>query len=289
MKIFLTGATGFIGRHVLPALQRRGHEVVTTRIDLLNPSEVRDFLESGRFEGLVHLAWEATPGKYWTSPENPKWTEASLEMLENFGRCGGRRVVMGGTSAEYAWGGEGDLSESSVLEPDSLYGRSKNLLRESAEQMAEELGVSMAWGRVFCPFGPFEDERRLIPRLVKKLEGEGEIPFDSGRLERDFLAVEELGDAFGALFDSPVGGAVNLASGEGVTIREVFQLLARSRGQEGRLVFDVLPDPEGQVPRVVAAVDRLRDEVGWCPGRSLAESLSSTAHWWTQQSQNESQ
>ena len=59
-----------------------------------------------RPEVLIHLAWYAEHGKYWTSPENVRWVEASLALLRGFAAAGGRRVVMAGTCAEYEWSRE---------------------------------------------------------------------------------------------------------------------------------------------------------------------------------------
>lgn len=294
MKVLVTGATGFVGRQVSHSLLKRGHEVAgprssseghagtINRLDLFDSVAVDSFLSAERPEGLIHLAWETNPGTYWESPANLTWTAASLRLLESFSRHGGKRAVIAGTSAEYSWEGEGDLAEASTdLTPNSLYGISKDSLRRILEAWAPGAGVSLAWGRLFCPFGPYEKPSRLIPKTILKLHAREEIAFDSGSLIRDFLHVEDLGAAFAALFDSGVEGAVNLASGEGLSVREVLSTIGECLGRIDQIKFDVQPDPEGQPPRIVAAIQRLRNEVNWSPTRTTRQRLAETCDWWT--------
>ena len=280
----LTGASGFIGRQVARSLECRGHNVVRvekSQVDLLNPNDVDNFIASAKPEGLVHLAWETTPVTYWESQQNLLWQGASLYLLESFAQHGGKRAIVAGTSAEYQWGNEGDLKESSSpLIPNSLYGVSKDTLRRKMEVWAPGVGVSWAWGRVFCPFGPHEKESRLIPKLISKLQSGERVSFDSGSLVRDFIHVEDLGEAFSALYDSEVEGAVNLASGVGISIRQILTQLADEIGGAGQIDFGSLPDPIDQVPRVVASVKRLQDEVNWTPNVDFCQRLHETCQWW---------
>ncbi len=292
MKVLLTGANGFIGKEVHRALLQGGHKVLapasghsagdhSDKLELLNLESIERYLAKEKPQGLVHLAWDTTPGSYWDTSANLTWTAASLQLLEAFSRHGGKRAVLAGTSAEYQWGGDDLLcEESSIIAPDSLYGVSKDSVRRILESWAPGAGVSLAWGRIFCPFGPHEKEARLIPKLINKLRSGAEVPFDSGSLVRDFLYVEDLGSAFAALFDSEVEGPVNLASGEALTIREVLMTLGEALGRSEQIHFDALPDPEGQAPFVVASVKRLRDEVGWSPPYDTRQRLVETCQWW---------
>lgn len=290
MKILITGANGFIGKPTAHSVVELGHEVLAPRslesspengLDLLDPAAVETYLRRHRPDGLIHLAWDTTPGAYWETPANLTWTAASLRLLEAFARHGGRRAVVAGTSAEYSWKTSDPLDEEKTpLKPDSLYGVSKDSLRRIIEAWAPAAGLSFAWGRVFCPYGPREKASRLIPKLITRLESGESLPFDSGNLTRDFLHVDELGSAFAALFDSGFEGAVNLASGEDLTIREVLAQLGRDLNCFDQIYFDQLPDPEGQPARVVASNERLKTAIGWTPSKSNEERLTETCLWW---------
>ena len=90
------------------------------------------------------------------------------------------------------------------LTPDTLYGTAKHALHVIADAWARQVGVELAWGRVFHLYGPHEHPDRLVPGLARAML-RGEIaPCSHGRQVRDFLYVPELGDAFAALLASGV-------------------------------------------------------------------------------------
>src|SRR3954452_23524389 len=141
-RVLVTGATGFIGHHLPELLSSRGFEVATVSraggVDLLEPGAPERVVAEVQPTHLLHLAWYAEPGKYWTSPENVRWVEASLALLRAFAAGGGRRAVLAGTCAEYDWA-HGFCSEGvTPLAPWTLYGPSKHALREMAESFAGE-------------------------------------------------------------------------------------------------------------------------------------------------------
>ncbi len=286
----LTGATGFVGRHTLTALAEAGHEVhaLTRRrgpdmsgvmwheTDLLAGVEI---VEQVRPEILVHLAWYAEHGKYWTSVENLRWVGASLELLRAFAAAGGRRVVMAGTCAEYEWSRE-VYPEDAVLLPATLYGAAKHGLHTVAAAYAEQTGIELAWGRLFFLYGPGEAPERFVPSLVRPLLEGKPAPMTAGTQRRDFMHVADAGAAFAALADSALTGAVNVASGEGVQLRELARLIAAHTGGQELLALGELSMREDDPPSLVADVGRLRGEVGFRARMTLAAGLQDTTSWW---------
>lgn len=286
----LTGATGFVGRQALRTLVDAGHEVhaVARRrgsdangvawyeADLLVEAKV---LEQVRPEVLVHLAWYAEHGKFWSSPENVRWVEASLALLRAFAAVGGRRAVLAGTCAEYEWSRE-IYSEDAVQIPATLYGAAKHGLCAIAAAYAEQVGLSLAWGRLFFLYGPYEAPARFVPSLIRSLLAGEPASMTDGEQRRDFLHVTDAGAAFAALADSGVTGAVNVASGAGVALRELAEQIARRVGGVELLGLGARPTPQGEPPVLVADVKRLRDEVGWSPQIGLDDGLDATVAWW---------
>jgi nucleoside-diphosphate-sugar epimerase len=141
-RIVVTGATGFIGSHVLAHLRRRNflihalgrhppkdRDVVFHPTDLLDPRQVDNSLRTAGATHLLHLAWYAEPGLYWRSPKNLDWVAASLHLAQSFAANGGQRAVFAGTCAEYEWG-SGRFNEfAAPCAPATLYGVSKDALR----------------------------------------------------------------------------------------------------------------------------------------------------------------
>lgn len=296
-RVLVTGATGFIGRGTLGALRSRGFEVhaVARRegpsedgvrwhaADLLAADTAARLLAAARPTHLLHLAWETRPGAYWTSPDNLAWVEASLRLVRAFAEGGGTRAVLAGTCAEYAWEEETHCVEDvTPLEPATLYGTAKHALRLVVERYAPEVGLSAAWGRIFFVFGPHEHPARLASSVARALVAGEQAPTSHGNQVRDFLYSEDLADAFAALLDSNVRGAVNLASGEPQPIRTLVEALAAAAGRPDLLQLGARPASPSEPASITADVGRLRDEVGWAPPRTLEERAADTVRWWSE-------
>ena len=289
-RVLLTGARGFVGRHALSALSGAGHEVHAVgrrrgpevagvswhEVDLLGGCEIVAEVEP---EILVHLAWYAEHGKFWSSPESVRWAQASLGLLRAFAAAGGRRVVMAGTCAEYEWS-RAVYAEDAPTVPATLYGACKHGLHTIAAAFAEQVDVSLAWGRLFFLYGPDEAPERLVPALVRALLAGERAPMTAGTQRRDFMHVADAGAAFAALADSALTGAVNVASGEGVELRELASRIAAQTGGERLLALGELPMRAGDPPSLVADARRLHDELGFRARISLDAGLRDTISWW---------
>lgn len=294
-RVLVTGATGFIGTHVLAPLVEAGYEVHAVssrppsgdarpdvtwhRSDLLaDPEEVVARVAPSR---LLHLAWDAEHGRFWTSTENLRWVAATLGLVQAFAKAGGRRAVVAGTCAEYDWtAGQDSLAEDAPRAPTTLYGAAKNATWEVLEAAADELGVEVAWGRVFFLYGPGEDERRLVASVARALTHGRRAQTGSGEQLRDLMHVTDVAGAFAALTSSQVTGAINVASGEGHRLREVIERIGSETGRPDLLDIGALPPRAGDPARLVADPTRLLSEVGFRPRIPLSQGLAETVEWW---------
>ena len=282
-RVLVTGATGFVGRHALAPLVGSGHEVhavartpgATARgvtwhaADLLESPDVVRYVNP---DALLHLAWYAEHGKFWSSPRNVQWLEASLALLRAFS---GRRVVIAGTCAEYDWTtGAERLAEDAPLAPATLYGACKHALRVAGSAYARERGISLAWGRIFFLFGLGEHPGRLVPSVLGALQRGEQAPTTSGEQVRDFLDAAQVAQAFCALLDSDAEGAVNVASGRPIAVRDLVTKLAELAGRPQLLRLGALSQRPGEPPFIVADTRRLNEEVGWLPAVSLEDALA---------------
>ncbi len=304
-RVLVTGAGGFIGRHAIAALLARGYEVHAVGRtsapgveqlqadgvrwhagDLLGATAAEELMGEIAPTHLLHFAWYAEPGRFWSSPENVRWLEASLRVLRAFAAAGGgRRAVLAGTCAEYDWataGATGRLLEGvTPLAPATLYGHCKQALREVVESLyALPDSPSLAWGRIFFLYGPDEHPARLVASVIGALLRGEVAPCSHGLQERDFLHVADVAAAFVALLDSPVRGAVNIGSGESVTIAELVGLVGRECGSPELVRLGALPARPGEPHALVADVTRLREEVGFAAARTLEEGVRETVAWW---------
>lgn len=302
-RILLTGATGFIGLHCLPLLVARGYKVyaVSSRsvareeeasvhwhqANLLDFPQVAALMDEVRPSHLLHFAWYTVPGKYWTSAENLRWVQASVSLLQTFAAHGGQRVVMAGSCAEYDWR-YGYCSEATTpLAPMTLYGVCKHSLQLIVSAFAKQTGLSAAWGRIFFLFGPHEHPDRLVPYVTQSLL-RGEVARCShGNQIRDFLYVQDVADAFVSLLDSGVSGAINIASGKPVALRELIYKIAAKFKREDLIELGAISTPPDEPSLLVADVRRLHDEVGWTPKYDLDTGLQQTIEWWKRHGTNQ--
>lgn len=282
-RLLVTGGTGFLGEPCARAAHKKFEvKAVGSRdADLLQPGAATRLIEAVRPSHLLHLAWTVIPGVFWESADNRRWLRASQELLLAFVRCGGIRAVTAGTCAEYDWSMGGILSESNTpTRPTTTYGRTKLELYEWGNALGYANGVSVAHARLFWMYGPREHPVRLVPSVVNTLlRGEPAL-CSEGNQVRDFLHVDDIADALVRLVMSELHGAVNIASGLPIQVRDLVTCIGAETGRADLVRFGARPTPPDEPPMLVADVARLRTKLGWMPQVPLARGLGETVNWW---------
>ncbi len=306
-KVLLTGATGFVGRHCLDPLVNSSYEVHAVssltvsslaqdesltreevrwhRVDLLDKDQVSALVRDVRPTHLLHCAWYAVPGKYWTAVENFAWLESSVHLFEEFGAKGGQRAVGLGSCAEYDWSYRTCSEQTTPLNPATTYGDCKHQLQLRLAEISEQSGISAAWARLFFLYGPHEPAERLVASVVRSVLAGEPAPCSHGQQVRDFLYIQDAADALVALLESEVTGAVNIASGQAVSVRSLVEQIADLLRRKDLIQLGARPSPLGEPPLLVADIKRLQEEVGWSPRYDLATGIAATIDWWRRRSE----
>lgn len=298
-KVLVTGADGFIGRHILEKLKEDPKFDITAvtinnpprtitgclweKIDLLDQAKAKALIQNIKPDYLCHLAWISTPKEYWASPLNKNWLEASLSLLKNFYNQGGIKAAVAGTCAEYDWQSIPPFSEEKTkTAPQTLYGQSKHDLQIYLDEYVKKENKQYVWARIFYLYGPWEHPERFVAKGINSfLRGE-KFRCLKGQLKRDYLFVEDVADAFVGLLKSDLRGPVNIGSGKAVPLKEIVNRIA-DKMKTQRLAEVCEEQKDFNEPlEIVADVTRLRSELKWVPKTSLDEGLDKTIEWWKQ-------
>jgi GDP-4-dehydro-6-deoxy-D-mannose reductase len=294
VRVLVTGANGFAGRHLLAALRVRGHDVigagrvgdgdVDAALDLDDPATIAAVVAGARPEAIVHLAGQAfVPAAnldpIGTYTVNALGTARLLEAARAL--APDARVVVAGSADIYGLQPRAayPLRESVAPNPASPYAASKVAAEAFALAAAHTYGLDVVVTRAFNHIGPGQDPRFVVASFARQLAAiaaGGPPLLEVGNLEaqRDFLDVRDVADAYVALAERRApGGVYNVARGEAVAIKEILRRLITI----ARVPVEVREDPSrmrpADVPLILGDAAKLRAASGWAPRISLERSL----------------
>ena len=264
LNVLVTGATGFVGRHVVAALLSRGHSAVAVvrsrdraralpwcdRVEFvecdLHAEPHRLFEQSGLPSVLVHLAWPGLPNykNFFHVAEN---LPADIRFLEAAVRAGVSQLLVAGTCLEYGLQ-SGPLDEGMETRPTTSYGLAKDTLRKSMQTLQQSTPFTLQWLRLFYIYGEGQKAGSLLAQLDKVI-GSGGTAFDMSRGDqlRDYMGIDEVAATIVRLVENPgCNGVINCASGRPISVRELVENRCAERGAKitlNRGVF-AIPDYE---------------------------------------------
>ena len=247
--------------------------------DIADNAALGSNLASYKPERCIHLAWFAEPGKYLDAPENLDSLRVSLGLIEQLARFDCRHVVAVGTCAEYDIGPH-KLTEDAPTRPSTLYAAAKLAFSLVAAKRLAQLGVGMGWARLFYLYGPYEDERRLVPAAINALLAGREFPCTPGKQVRDYLHVDDVASAITSLSRRCLSGDFNVCSGEPVTIATLMETVGDLLGRPDLVRLGVLPYRDWEPMFVCGDNRRLLTDTDWSPRYGLRDGLNSTIEWW---------
>ncbi len=302
-KVLVTGATGFIGKACLHALQKQDLEIHAIsknskiipakdstrtkwhKADLHDYIAIKDLMANVRSDYLLHLAWYVEHGLYWSSEENLKWVDTSLNLATEFANNGGTKLVCAGTCAEYDWTADTcskPLNEDgSPINPQTLYGACKASLYQALATHTKTQGIKFAWGRLFFPYGPEENPKRLIPSMVLALLQNKPAICNSPELQRDFIFIDDVAQIFVNLINLPFEGAINIGSGQGRRLLDVVRLIANLLNANNLIETNSNMQNNNNDPLfLIADTNKLKNDLSYSPQISLETGLEKTISWW---------
>jgi len=284
MQVLLTGATGFIGRYVARELEMHGIRFVMVgrgaylndgdyiKADLLRITDYNALVREANATHLIHLAWYAEHGKYWSHPLNIDWIKATEGLVRAFCEEGGCHISVAGTCAEYDWNYGYHIEDITPINPVTIYGATKDATRRICTSVCNKFSVPLAWGRLFFPYGRGEPTTRLLPSLADVLRGERPAFGVNVESYRDFLHARDTAVALVLLSKSEASGCFNISSGEATKVGEVVRILAEKMEVSCDTLLGIPSARPAEPSFLVGNNDRLR-KLGWNKRVVLQEGL----------------
>jgi nucleoside-diphosphate-sugar epimerase len=275
MKVAVTGASGFIGRHVLDALQQHGDcEIIAVtrartepgqwpsnaRVVALDIAKADDsvFEQLDRPDLLIHLAWSGLPN-YLSNHHFEDELPAQYRFLRAMVDAGLRSMLITGTCFEYGMQ-SGALDEEMVAAPANPYAFAKASLLQQLNFLQADAPFALTWARLFYTFGPGQSPKSIYSLLQSAVEnGDASFPMSKGEQLRDFLPVEKIARIIVALaLQRANHGIVNICSGEPVSIRGLVEQWIEENGWQIALELGKFPYPSYEPLAFWGSANRLR-------------------------------
>jgi GDP-4-dehydro-6-deoxy-D-mannose reductase len=302
VKLLVTGADGFVGRHLVPRLARDGHQVTAAcrpggrpvqweagvteiSLELTDDASVRAAVAFGP-EAVVHLAAVASnreanadPGRAWVVNAG-----GTARLADALGRRreagqGDTRLLLVSSGEVYGREGRAPRREVDPIAPASPYAASKAGAELAGLEVWRRTGLPVVIARPFTHTGPGQEPRFVLPAFVARMreaKTTGARTVSSGNLDpiRDMLDVRDVVEAYVLLLRAGQPGEIyNVSRGEGNSMRELFDRLATLIGVRVEPELDPSLARSADIPHLVGDSTKLRRATGWAPSRSLEQTL----------------
>lgn len=272
MDVLLTGASGFVGRHVVARWGGRHRLYALGRTEVPGTVHLACDLERGlaaarlpdRVDAVVHLA---------TSQSEPASifrvnAQATLDLLEAACPRGALRFILASTGTVYGWR-DADSDEETPLAPRDLYGHAKVMAEELVRAHRDRLETTVL--RLYMPYGAGQRGRLLADLVARVREGRPVQLVNGGAPVLNPIHIDDLVDVFDRALTAPGHALLNVGGVEALSIRDMADAIGRALGRQP--VFEERLRP-GEPTRLVGRIDRLRDWLGHGPRVTFATGVA---------------
>lgn len=269
-RVLVTGAGGYIGRHVVKELLEMGADVIATdfniddidnraqrvKTDIFSGSK-EIFKELGSPDVCLHMAWK--DGFIHNSDAHMGLLSKHYEFIRNMTAGGLRQIAVMGTMHEVGYF-EGAIDEDTPCNPTSMYGIAKDALRRSTFLLLKDKDVVVQWLRAYYIYGDDKKNNSIFAKLtVAAEEGKKTFPFTTGKNKYDFIHVDELAKQLAAcVMQTEVTGIINCCTGKPVSLAEKVEGFIVEHNFDIRLEYGAFPDREYDSPEVWGNADKIQ-------------------------------
>lgn len=273
MKVLVTGAGGYIGRHVVKYLLDDNMEVIANdfndeRLDkraIINTTNIFEvdnpYKVLGEPDVCIHLAWK--DGFVHNSNAHMEYLSDHYKFIDKMLSSGLKQIVVMGSMHEVGYY-EGAIDENTPCNPLSLYGIAKDSLRRSSKMLAEKYGALWQWIRAYYIFGDDKYASSIFAKLQQAAsDGKKTFPFTTGKNKYDFIHIEKLAEMISQVaLQKEVTGVINCCSGKPVSLAEQVEWYIKENKLDIKLEYGVFPDRAYDSPAVWGNSEKIEKIMG---------------------------
>lgn len=290
MKIFITGATGFIGTHLVRKLQNERHDLLLltqksenlsyneplekVKIVTGNLSDIsgwKNELKKFQPDATIHMAWEGIPNyDAKTSIKNLKY---GLDLFTMLGELGCKRVISTGSCWEYGQN-HGRLQEDMIPKPSNAFTIAKNALHLMGKEIAKENDMIFIWTRLFYVYGPGQKETSLIPHIINYIRQGKKPDIKTPSAKNDYIYAKDVVDAINMILKKGKQSTTyNIGSGHSISVKEIVNIVYDLLKIKNEFDLDSTSKNEDSFVDYWADISKIKMEIGWEPKIDINEGI----------------
>jgi dTDP-6-deoxy-L-talose 4-dehydrogenase (NAD+) len=283
MKILVIG-NGFLGSVIIRRLEADGHELLIYSRSIkegIRGKQIigdifsfEDFVKvfSWKPEVIVHTAWVTAHGSYVDDPSNYKYGHFTSKLAHLVATTDVSHLIVLGSCAEYGTRSEASTAGFTKLKPNNLYAQQKMESFISARDLLRDSGVRMTWARIFQPYGPGQDKKRLVPYIFDTLKQGGEVQLRDTSTILDWITTRDIASAISFIIRENTVTEVDIGTSIGFTNIELLRHLEEVLGNTKQWERLAEQSSNNGAVSLVGKKSPLFKS-GWLPGDSLYMGL----------------
>lgn len=236
MKILVIG-NGFIATAILQRLQSEGHELLvfsrkpSERINCQQVSgnifDFEEFIKVLDWEPqiIINTAWITTPGVYRNDLSNIKYAQFTTDLAKYIAHSDIEHLIILGTCSEYGFQSEPSVAGITNLAPTTLYAQQKVAALNSVKELIQTSDMRFTWARIFYPYGPNQDQKRLIPHLIRSLKNREPVVLDDTSSIHDWITTRDIASAISWAINNELPTELDVGTSFSFTNLELLVIL----------------------------------------------------------------